>query len=164
MTVLIQEMSATVISAVNHWTIALADFTVLPKKGISKIALDKNLGLKEWVTDFAQRKAGERRAREGFRVQSPEDLALEHIRTTGNGNGTLDDQEAMASDVDPNDQAISTRPRTDCGGIRDKVDDDDGSDHNLARQLAQSIKAVAQDLRVDHRENTRLKNGFVSPG
>lgn len=61
MTVLIHEMSVTVISAVKNWTIPLADFSVLPKQGIFKIALDKHPGLKGWLTDFAQRKAGERR-------------------------------------------------------------------------------------------------------
>lgn len=154
MTVLIQEMSATVISAVNNWTITLADFTVLPKKGIFKIALDKNPGLKEWVTDFAQRKAGERRVKEGFQIHNPDDFVLERMGTADSGNDRLDDQEGMAPHIGPNNQATSTKPRINYGEDRDKVDDennddDGGSDHNLAQQLAQCIKGVAQDLRVN---------------
>lgn len=155
MTVLIQEMSATVISAVNNWTITLADFTVLPKKGIFKVALDKNPGLKEWVADFAQRKAGERRVREGFQIQDPDDFVLERMGTVGSGDGRLDDQDDMAPHIEPNKntQATSTRSRMNSGQIRDEADEDDddgvGSDHDLAQQLAKSIKGVAQDLRVD---------------
>lgn len=155
MTVLIQEMSATVISAVNNWTITLADFTVLPKKGIFKIALDKNPGLKEWVTDFAQRKAGERRVREGFQIQNPDEFVLERMEKAGSGDGRLDDQEGMTPHIELNNQSTSTRPQINHGEVRDEVNDDDndddggGSDHSLAQQLAQSIKRVAQDLRVN---------------
>lgn len=153
MTVLIQEMSATVISAVNNWTITLADFTVLPKKGIFKIALDKNPGLKEWVTDFAQRKAGERRVRGGFQIQSPDEFVLKLLGTAGSGDGRQDDQEGMAPHIELNSQATPTSPQIKYGEVRDEVnaddnDDDGDSDHNLAQNLAQSIKRVARDLRV----------------
>lgn len=137
-TVLIQEMSATVISAVNSWTMTLADFTVLPKKGIFKVALDKNPGLKEWVTTLAQRKAGGKRVREGFQVQDPDDLTLERLGTAGSENETLDEEEEIAPHtmLDNND-----------GEVRDGVGDG-GTDHDLAGELANTIKGVAQDLRA----------------
>lgn len=71
MTVLIQEMSNTVIAKVNTWTFTVADFTVLPKKGVFKAILGKNPALKEWVMGFIQRKAEEARVREGFQIQGP---------------------------------------------------------------------------------------------
>lgn len=144
MTVLIQEMSATVISAVNNWTMTLADFTVLPKKGIFKVALDKNPALKDWVTGFVQRKEGEKRVREGFQIQNPDDLALRRVGTAGSENGRLDDDENIA----PEDKrAIPAALHTVDDEVRDGVDED-GTDHDLASQLAHTIKGVAQDLRA----------------
>lgn len=138
MTVLIQEMSATVISAVNNWTMTLADFTVLPKKGIFKVAFDKNPGLKEWVTAFAQRKAGERRVREGFQIQNPDDLTLDDLGMAGSENGILDEADVIAPHFGPDKHGDE---------VHDGVEED-GTDHDLASQLANNIKGVAQDLRA----------------
>lgn len=148
MTVLIQEMSATVIAAVNSWTMTLADFTVLPKKDIFKVAIDKNPALKEWITSFVQRKAEEKRVSEGFQIQNPDDFALERVETADSEIGRLDDEEDIAPDAETDKQATPPVLRTvndeNCG----ERDDEQGTDHNLARQLAQTIKGVAKDLRV----------------
>lgn len=140
MTVLIQEMSNTVISAVNDWTLTLADFTVMPKKGVFKIMMDKNPGLQQWVSAMVSRRAGDKRVRDGFQVQDPDDIALARVETEGRG----DEQEDNAPNArleDQNEQGARIAPRTMDG-------DDEDTDHDLARQLAQTIKDVAQDLRA----------------
>lgn len=161
MTVLIQEMSNTVIAAVNTWTFTVADFTVLPKKGVFKVVLDKNPALKEWVLGFVQRKVEEKRVREGFQVQDPDDIALQLTETAGSADavvsrgcvvGRAGDEEDVPPDVKPpEDDRIAqigpTPPPTD-DGEGDETAEEDDSDHDLARHLAQAVKGVAQDLRA----------------
>lgn len=146
LTVLIQEMGATVSAAVNNCTIAFASFTVLPEKGIFKVALDKNPAFKEWMAGFVQRKAEEKRVRDGFQIQDPDEIALERVGTANSGNRRLDDEGDVGTDIKSDKQATPEAPRTDDGEICDTVDNDD-MDHDLARQLAKTIKGVAQDLR-----------------
>lgn len=140
MTVLIQEMSATVITAVNEWTLTLADFTVMPKKGVFKTMMDKNPGLQQWLAGILSRKAEEKRVRDGFQIQDPDDIALARIES----GRRVDEQEDIAPDARPEDeheQETRAVPRTIDG-------DEEDTDHDLARQLAQTIKQVAQDLRA----------------
>lgn len=138
MTVWIQEMSATVIAAVNEWTNVLAEFTVLPEKGVFKIMMDKNQGLKQWLNGFVQRKAEKRRVRVGLQLQNPDDIALARVETAGSDSGRMAGQEGSAPDVTP----VDGNERTVNGGEQD-------AHHDLARQLAQTIKAVAHDLPAD---------------
>lgn len=121
MTVLIQELSSTVVSAVNNWTFALAEWTVLPRKGLFKTALDKNPYLKEWVLGFAQRKQADERVRRGFYVEDPDEDMMPPRATTEQCR-----QEALE------------RLAGDYGD----------AEHDLARQLALAIKSVAGDLRA----------------
>lgn len=139
MTVLIQEMSATVIAAVNDWTLKLADFTVMPKKGVFKVMMDKNPGLQQWVTGFVLRKAGEKRVKEGFQLQDPDDIALTQVES----GRMVDEQENVAPNAGPDEDEQGTRVAP-----RDIDRDEEDTDHDLARQLAQTIKDVAQDLRA----------------
>lgn len=171
MTVLIQEMSNTVIAAVNNWTLTLADFTVLPRKGVFRMALDKNPALKEWVTGLIQRKQEERRVREGFQLQNPDDISLQRLpldglaeiteegASAGGGYGGDEEEEegeeesAAVPDLKKPD---SDGPTTMIVAPTEEDGEDDGGaegtndaeDHELARQVAQAIKRVAQDLRA----------------
>src|SRR3954468_16292187 len=68
MTILIQEMSSTVVSAVNRGTFTLADWTVMPKKGVAKAFLRTHPRLAEWLAQVSLQKAGDNRIRQGFEV------------------------------------------------------------------------------------------------
>lgn len=136
MTVLIQEMSNTVIAAINSWTFTVADFTVLPKKGVFKLVFNRDTALKEWVTNFIKRKEGEKRVRDGFQLQNPDEIGIGRSATNrtdvsaeGRAGKVRDEEEAEDRDIVPD--------------IR--MDDED-TDHEHARQVAQAIKRVAQDL------------------
>lgn len=133
MTVLIQEMSATVIAAINDWTITVAGFTVMPKKGVFQVMIDKNPRLKQWVARIIRRKAADKRAREGFQIQDPDDTILAPVRLAVSGSGRTEDEEDIAPDATPVAAGTS-------GGGKEDADDD------LVRQLAHSIRNVAHDL------------------
>ena len=74
MTILIQEMSSTVVSAVNRGTFTIADWTVMPKKGVAKAFLRSHPRLAERLAQFSLQKAGEKRVERGFEVQDPDEV------------------------------------------------------------------------------------------
>ncbi|RMZ85066.1 hypothetical protein DV738_g349, partial [Chaetothyriales sp. CBS 135597] len=67
MTILISDMSDTIIAAFKNFTFWIADFTVLPKAGIWRSILDTNPWLRNWMT----RKAEEHRLERGLPVEVP---------------------------------------------------------------------------------------------
>lgn len=145
MTVLIQEMSKTVIAAINNWTFTIADFTVLPKKGVFKLVLNKSPALKEWLVGFIKRKQGEKRIREGFQLQSPDDIYLERLPSNGTAVSEEGETVDVAPDIKPGDDAPRVATEE---GESSKMSDAEETDHELARQVAQAIKSIAQDLRA----------------
>lgn len=140
---------------------------MLPKKGIFKVALDRNSGLKEWLAGIAERKAGEERVREEFEVQNPDHVALQRMETARSIDGMVDGfekleaEDSMPPDVRPDDTRVnsSSSPATAPGkvfiGASEGAEAAD-SGYDLARQLAQAIKGVAQDLRVQPFKETLI--------
>jgi potassium channel subfamily K, other eukaryote len=68
MTILISDMGDTIISSFKQGTFVIADWTVLPKKGLYRSFLDRN----PWLWNWIQRKAEEKRVKRGFAVGFPE--------------------------------------------------------------------------------------------
>jgi potassium channel subfamily K, other eukaryote len=130
MTILIQEVSKTVGASINRGTFRLADFTLLPKKGVFKEFLDHHPSLREWLARLAQRRQERRRIERGFEVQDPDEDA-------GRRPSRRDSRKPRASDE--HQQTLEQLADV----------DDANTEHNLARQLAIAIKSVAQDLRAD---------------
>jgi hypothetical protein len=122
MTILIQEMSSTVVSAVNRGTFTLADWTVMPKKGVFKEFLDHHPGLREWLAQVYQRREERRRVSQGFALQNPDEDISSGTAVNGNAEKTAGAQEKLISEQ---------------------------TEHHLARELALSIRSVAKDLRAD---------------
>jgi len=120
MTILIQEMSSTVVSAVNRGTFTLADWTVMPKKGVAKAFLRSHPRLAEWLAQISLQRQEEKRVQKGFGLQDPDEPVPE-----------------LAADG-----ATSEKGK----GLEQLAREDD--DHDLARQLAVAIKGVAHDLRA----------------
>ena len=120
MTILIQEMSSTVVSAVNRGTFTLADWTVMPKKGVAKAFLRSHPRLAEWLAQVSLQRQQDKRIKQGFEIQDPDEPVPE---------GVID------GDTVEKGKALELLVRED-------------NHHDLARQLAIAIKRVAHDLRA----------------
>jgi len=120
MTILIQEMSSTVVSAVNRGTFTLADWTVMPKKGVAKAFLRSHPRLAEWLAQVSLQRQEDSRIKRGFEVQDPDEPLPEGAAD----GGSLEKGKAVER---------ITR---------------EGNEHDLARELAIAVKRVAHDLRA----------------
>ena len=69
MTILISDMGDTVIDSFKQGTFRLADWTLLPKKGIYSAFMRKN----PWLWNWLQRISASRRVKKGFKVGPEED-------------------------------------------------------------------------------------------
>lgn len=123
-TVLIQNMSSTVVSAINRGTFKLADWTVMPSAGAFRVFLDQNPRLKAYL----ERRQATKRVERGFQIQNP------------------DDPEARTLDITKGETGLTSVP-DETGDVDIPERDPKETDHDLARQLAKTIKSVAQDLR-----------------
>lgn len=125
MTLLVSDMSQTVVSAVKHGTFTLADWTVLPKNGVVHDFLQKH----PWLTAWRERMKNEREARqritEGFTVQDPDKI-------TSTGEPIADVRQQPGSSPARLEQRAEESP----------------TEHDLARKLALAIKRTVIDLRL----------------
>ena len=131
MTILISDMGETVIMAINHGTFTLADWTVLPKKGVVHDFLLKHPRLKGWLERRNESLQAKKRLEQGFVLQNPDEPtepnetypSLPGLQLSGGGSERL--------------QQIAEEPLT---------------EHDLARKLAVAIRATANDMRLPHRK------------
>ncbi|TVY83020.1 Outward-rectifier potassium channel [Lachnellula suecica] len=78
MTILISDMSDTVVSAINRGTFTLADWTVMPKEGLWKDFLESNPRLRDWLERKTKERESKKRIEQGFTLQTPdEESAIE---------------------------------------------------------------------------------------
>ncbi|KAK0714815.1 hypothetical protein B0H67DRAFT_488799 [Lasiosphaeris hirsuta] len=120
-TLLIQEMSRTIVSAVNRGTFKLADWTIMPRKGVLKHFLASHPGIRDLLT---------KKHKPVFEVQNPDqDL----------NSSTVDTETTKPLGSEP--QENDPRPTA--------TQDSEVTEHDLARQLAVTIKTVAHDLRSE---------------
>jgi hypothetical protein len=125
-TVLIQNMSSTVVSAINRGTFKVADWTVLPNGGAVRDFIDQHPRLKGYL----ERRQAHKRIEQGFQLQNPADAVVdvEHSRAKMVAGDRAIDDDDVGERVETNSHETS---------------------HDLARQLAKTIKTVAQDLRSE---------------
>jgi hypothetical protein len=116
-------MSSTVVSAVNRGTFTIADWTIMPKKGVFKDYLDRNPELQGYLAYLSEHRQEQKRIQRGFQIQNPDDTEAADAAASG----VVDGKEIEAS-------GRSTKEDT---------------EHDLARQLAITIKSVAHDLRAN---------------
>lgn len=128
MTVLIQEMSQTVISAINRGTFKVADWTLLPKKGVLHDFLDNHPRLRDYITRLSEQRKERKRIRRGFEIQDPD----EDRRGSGGRPRTPEEAEKAEKAL----ERLAAEPPP-------------GTEHDLARELAVTIKSVAHDVRAD---------------
>lgn len=121
MTILISDMSDTVVSAINRGTFTLADWTVMPKAGIWRDFLERHPKLRDWLEQKTKEREAKKRLEQGFALQDPD----EESNLEGGGNRNAPTLDKLAEE----------RP--------------EATEHELARKLATAIKRTANDLRAD---------------
>lgn len=70
MTLLVSDMSDTIVNGFNQGTFRLADFTILPKQGIWRTLIPQ---LAPWIQRYKERRAIQHRLQRGFETGVPED-------------------------------------------------------------------------------------------
>ncbi|KAH0365641.1 voltage-gated potassium channel, partial [Aureobasidium melanogenum] len=70
MTLLVSDMSDTIVNGFNQGTFRLADFTILPKQGIWRTLVPR---LAPWIQRYKERRAIQHRLQRGFETGVPED-------------------------------------------------------------------------------------------
>lgn len=122
MTILVNDLGDTVVSAYNRGTFTLADWTVMPKKGLWRKILKDYPQLLEWLQRFQSKRDARKRLKRGFTVG---DESME------NGD------DAAEGEIHP---------------TLEKLADAQLSQHQLARKLGIAIRKVAQDLHSEHKK------------
>lgn len=127
MTILISDMSSTVIAAINRGTFTLADWTIMPKEGVWHDFLTNHPRLREWLSRKQKEREAKKRIQHGFEVQNPDAPQI-----------------PIVDDVEPDPGSPSL------GQVVEEIEEPvEHTEHDLARKLATAIKHVANDLRAD---------------
>lgn len=129
MTLLISDMGDTVVLAINHGTSSLADWTVLPKKGIVHDFLENHPRLKSWLAQKNENLQAKTRLERGFSIQDPDDVPREPFPSMPGLQHSSSQAERL--------EQMAEEPMT---------------EHDLARKLALAIKKTANDVRLPHRK------------
>ncbi|KAK3687265.1 hypothetical protein B0T22DRAFT_438915 [Podospora appendiculata] len=135
-TVLIQEMFSTVVTAFNLGTFIFADWTIMPRKGVLDDFLAAHPSFRGFLNHWQQR----RRIAGGFTVHNPADPGQKL-----DGNSTsFSTREGItpAPTMSENEENNATTSKS---IAKPSVEAD--TEQALARQLAIAIKSVAHDLR-----------------
>jgi hypothetical protein len=118
MTILISDMSDTVISGINRGTSTLADWTIMPRAGVVREFIEDHPKLKCWIERRQQKKEEDERIERGFVIQDPDEEIGEAAADYIN-NPTVE-----------------------------KIIDESMTSQEILRRLALAIKKVAQDMQV----------------
>lgn len=129
MTILISDMSDTVVASYKRGTFTLAHWTVLPKQGFFREFLDAHPRLMRHVTAWIQRRQEKARLKRGFQP--------------GPGLDPSDPTAQTDPDQYPPDDPVPTLEQLATGAALDE--------HDLARKLALAIRRTAQQLKMDYR-------------
>jgi hypothetical protein len=129
MTLLISDMGETVVMAINHGTFTLADWTVLPKKGVVHDFLENHHWLRDWLAQRSEDFQAKTRIKRGFSIQDPDELT-----SPTEAFPSLPGLQESSSPTERLEQ-MAEEPLT---------------EHDLARKLALAIKTVANDMRLPH--------------
>ncbi|KAG9238853.1 hypothetical protein BJ875DRAFT_285333 [Amylocarpus encephaloides] len=76
MTILISDMSDTVVGSINRGTFKLADWTIMPKEGVWHDFLESHPKLKEWLERKTKEREAKQRIQAGFELQRPDEDIL----------------------------------------------------------------------------------------
>ena len=99
MTILVSDLGDTVISKFKQGTFRLADFTVLPKKGVWRKLYDTFPSIYDWLRRKKERRDARKRVQEGFHTGPDPETAMPVIPTI----------EELAGDEEPTDAELARR-------------------------------------------------------
>ncbi|KAH6673592.1 hypothetical protein B0J14DRAFT_591121 [Halenospora varia] len=125
MTILISDMSETVVTAINKGTFKLADWTIMPREGVWHDFLQAHPKIKEYLERKTKEREAKKRIEEGFPLADP-DEELNTRTPTHNQESSLHHGKTL-------EKLAEEEPEK--------------TEHELARLLAQAIRRVANDLR-----------------
>ncbi|KAF2623310.1 voltage-gated potassium channel [Macroventuria anomochaeta] len=131
MTILVSDLGDTVVAKFKKWSNIVADFTILPKRGIWQPLVDKH----PWLQQRIQDRKAKRRIREGFATADP---------NAGSGADDDNNVEAAADTLQAtalNITSLAAEAETDLTQAPTQA--------SLSRRIALSIKKVSSDLRLD---------------
>jgi potassium channel subfamily K, other eukaryote len=129
MTILISDMGETIVMSIDRGTFTLADWTVMPKKGVVHDFVEKHPKINKWLERKTKERQAKKRIEEGFRIQDPdEETAV---------NETADDDLQQRDNSQATLERLAKEPLV-------------VTEHDLARRLANAIKKTANDLRLPH--------------
>lgn len=132
MTVLVSNLSDTVVAKFKKWSNVIADFTVLPKRGIWQPLVNKN----PWLQQRIENHKAKGRIREGFVTADP-DAGGANINDDDDVEAASDAQQAIA----PSIQALAAEAEIDIKKAPIQA--------SLSRRIALSIRKVSLDLRLN---------------
>ena len=121
MTILISDMGDTVVESYKRGTFSLANWTLLPKKGVVHEFFMQHPKIDQWLKDKMQQRAERRRIEQGFPT-GPERNPSADGDDDGGGN------------------PIGTT-------LEELADEDALDEHELARHLTHAIRRTADDLK-----------------
>lgn len=134
MTVLVSNLGDTVVTKFKKWSDLVADFTVLPRRGVWQPFLDKNSWLQQRIQDHKIRK----RVRGGFGTTDP------GAARGASGDDDDDDAEAAADTIQADAPNITSLAEEAEGDLTQAP-----THASLSRRIALSIKKVSYDLRLE---------------
>ncbi|KAL6708043.1 Potassium channel [Coniothyrium glycines] len=141
MTILVSDLGDTVVAKFKKWSDALADFTVLPKKGLWHSFLSRYPWLYRSIQRRVENHKARKRLKRGFETTDPR----EHNSRTplDLANGDVENQDPTTAEEDtaqhPTMEALATEAERDSERRPDHA--------SLSRQLALSIQKVSADIR-----------------
>jgi potassium channel subfamily K, other eukaryote len=129
MTILISDMGETIVMSINRGTFTLAEWTIMPKKGVVHDFVEKHPQINKWLEQKTKDRQAMKRIEEGFRIQDPDEETPV--------NETADNDPQQRDNSQPTLERLAKEPLV-------------VTEHDLARRLANAIKKTANDLRLPH--------------
>lgn len=134
MTILVSDLSDTVVAKFKKWSSTVADFTVLPKRGIWQPFVAKHPWLQQRIEDHKARQ----RVQEGFDTVDPD---------VGDADTDDDDDVDVEAATDTQQATSPTLPNLASEAETDLKQAP--TQASLSRRIALSIRKVSFDLRLD---------------
>lgn len=131
MTILVSDLGDTVVAKFKKWSNIVADFTVLPKRGIWQPLVDRY----PWLQQRIQDHNAKHRIRAGFATADPDDGS--DVNNDDDIEIAADRQQATAPDI----STLAEEAEADLNQAPSQA--------SLSRRIAVSIKKVSLDLRLE---------------
>ena len=142
MTILVSDLGNTVVSKFKKWSDELADFTVLPKKGLWRSLFNRYPWLYNWLERRVESYALKKRLKRGFDTADPR--ANSPMEPIGPTDRDLEDPDSST----PVDEVARHPTITSLAAEAERDSSQKPTRASLSRQLALSIQKVSGDFRL----------------